>query len=90
LSFLLTLQGMIATAFAVAFLLGLLLPNRWKTIGWAVAALAAAFAAVRLAVSADRSLRILDIGFAALWAALGAFPGAALGSWIHRRFSRSE
>jgi uncharacterized membrane protein YfcA len=90
LSFLLTLQGMIATAFVVALLLGLLLPNRWKTIGWALAAVAAGFAAVRLTVSADQPLQILDIGYAALWAALGGFPGAALGSWIHRRFRGSE
>jgi hypothetical protein len=87
LSFLLSLQGMIAAAFVAGFAVGILLPKRWKTFAWAVPIAAALFAAVRLTHgSADPS----DILFAALWAALGSFPGAALGSWIRRRFSRSE
>jgi hypothetical protein len=90
LSFLLTIEGMIATAFVIAGVMGILLPKRWKTIGWVLPMLAAAFAAVRLVSLADhRSREGLDIPFAALWAALGAYPGAALGSWLHRRFIRS-
>jgi hypothetical protein len=80
LSFLLTLQGMIATAFVVALLLGLLLPNRWKTIGWALAAVAAGFAAVRLTVSADQPCKfwISDmLLFGRLWAVFRALRLAA-------------
>jgi uncharacterized membrane protein YfcA len=87
LSFLLTLYGMIGTAFVLALVLGFLLPKRWKTIGCVLPALAAAFAAVRLA--SGQSNEVTDIVFAALWAAIGAFPGAALGAWLHTRFSRS-
>ena len=85
-SFLLTIEGMLATCFVVAVVLGLMLPNRWKAVGWGLTALAAAYAAVRVAVSAGQ---VVDIPYAALWAALGAFPGAALGCWVHRRFKRS-
>jgi uncharacterized membrane protein YfcA len=83
LSFLLTIEGMLAACFVVAVILGLLLPDRWKTVGWALTALAAAYAAVRAILGAGQ---LTDIFFAALWAALGAFPGAALGSWVRRRF----
>jgi len=90
LSFLLTIEGMIAAAFVLGLILGFLLPSRWKSIGWGLAILAASFAAVRLTSLPDhQSTQVLDIAYAALWAALGAFPGAALGSWVHRRFKRS-
>jgi hypothetical protein len=91
LTFLLSIEGMITAAFVVGSVLGFLLPSRWKLIGCGLAVLAAAFAAVRLTSLADhQSTEVWDIAYAALWAALGAFPGAALGSWVHRLFGRSE
>jgi len=78
---------MIAAAFVAGFAVGILLPKRWKTFAWGVPIAAALFAGVRLT---QASAGASDLLFAALWAALGGFPGAALGSWIHRRFSRSE
>jgi uncharacterized membrane protein YfcA len=90
LTFLLTIEGMVAAAFVFGLVLGFLLPSRWKLIGGGLAVLAAAFAAVRLASLADhQSTEVFDIAYAALWGALGAFPGAALGSWVHRRLKRS-
>jgi prolipoprotein diacylglyceryltransferase len=89
LSFLLGIGGMIGAAFVVALVLAFLLPNRWITIGWVLAALAAAFAAVRQ-VTDPRAAEIVDIPYAALWAALGAFPGAALGSAVHKLLKRSR
>ena len=90
-SFLITIEGMLAAAFVVALVLGIILPKWWKTVGWVLPLLAAIFAAIRLTTSTEHSsTEGLDIPFAALWAALGAYPGAALGSWLHRRFSRSE
>jgi hypothetical protein len=86
LSFLLTIQGMIATAFVAGLVIGILLPRRWKTFGWGVPIAAAVFAAIRLT---QGSAEVSDILFAALWAALGGFPGAALGSWLRTRFDRS-
>jgi hypothetical protein len=91
LTFLLSIEGMVTAAFVVGLVLGFLLPSQWKLIGGGLAILAAAFAAVRLTSLADhQSTEVLDIAYAALWAALGAFPGAALGSWVHRLFGRSE
>jgi hypothetical protein len=90
LTFLLSIEGLLTAAFVVGLVLGFLLPSRWKLIGGGLAVLAAAFAAVRLTSLADhQSTDVLDIAYAALWGALGAYPGAALGSWIHRRFNRS-
>ena len=86
-SFLLTLPGMVATGFVAGLILGMAFANQWKTVGCALTALAAAFAAVRL-VTAPGS-QLFDIFFAALWAAIGAFPGAAVGSWIYSRLRRS-
>ena len=88
-SFLLSIEGMLAAAFVVALVLGILFPKRWKTTAWVLTGLAAAYAAVRLTFAAPGSAHVSDIIFAALWAALGAFPGAALGSWLQRRFRRS-
>jgi hypothetical protein len=81
LSLLLTIPGMIGTSFILGLLLGVLLPRRWKTIGWVLAALAALYAAVH------HSTEWADVFFAALWAAIGAFPGAALGSWLRQRMT---
>jgi hypothetical protein len=81
LSFLLTIPGMIAAAFIAGVVLGALLHKKWKLAGWAVTALAALFAAVH------HSTEWMDIFFAALWAAIGAFPGAALGGWLRRRIA---
>ena len=86
-SFLLTLPGMVVTGFVAALILGMVFARHWKAVGCALTALAAAFAAVRL-VTAPGS-QLFDIFFAALWAAIGAFPGAAIGSWIYRRFRPS-
>jgi uncharacterized membrane protein YfcA len=86
LSLLLSIQGLLTSAFIAGLILAFLLPARWKLVGCALAALAACFAAIRLIVG---SAEAADIPFAALWAALGAFPGAALGRWLGNRFSRS-
>jgi prolipoprotein diacylglyceryltransferase len=88
LSVLVTIPGMVATAFVVALVLGALMPARWKTIGWVLPLLAAAYTALRLATD-HGSAGWSDILFAALWAAIGAFPGAAIGSWLYSRFRRS-
>ena len=85
-SFLLSIEGMLASCFLVGLAAGAAMPKRWKTAGWGVTALAAAFAAVHVAVAGTP---LTDVLYAALWAALGAFPGAAGGSWIRRRVSRS-
>ena len=85
-SFLLSIEGMIAAAFVAGLVLGLAFSNRWKTVGWGLTGLAAAYAMVRLAT---HQANVPDIFFAAMWAAIGAFPGAALGSWIYRRFKRA-
>jgi uncharacterized protein YneF (UPF0154 family) len=87
LSFLLTIEGMLTTAFVAGLVLGFFLPRHWKATGWVLAGLAGLFAAIRLAE--QQSTQATDILFAALWAAIGAFPGAALGSWIARRLRRS-
>jgi hypothetical protein len=73
---------MIGAALVVALVLAFLFPSRWKVIGLALAVAAALFAAVRMV---GGSATGLDILFAALWAALGAFPGAALGRWLGER-----
>jgi uncharacterized membrane protein YfcA len=87
LSFLLSIEGMLGTAFVAGLVLGFLLPMHWKAVAAALTALAAAYAAVR--IIAGEASSALDIIFAALWAAIGAFPGAALGSWISGRLRRS-
>jgi uncharacterized membrane protein YjjP (DUF1212 family) len=86
LSFLLGIPGMLTSSFVAGLILALMLPGRWKLVGCALAALAAVFAATRFILG---SAQATDIPFAALWAALGAFPGAALGSWLRSRFTPS-
>lgn len=85
-SFLLSLPGMVGAAFVVALVLGWLLPERWKAVACVLAILAALFAVARIVFA---GAAVTDVLFAALWAAVGAFPGGAVGSWAYRRFSRS-
>lgn len=85
-SFLLSLPGMVGSAFVVALILGWLLAERWKTVACVLAILAALFAVARIVIA---GAAVTDVLFATLWAAVGAFPGAALGSWVRRRFTGS-
>ena len=86
-SFLLTIQGLLATGLVAGLLLGFAIPARWKLSALVITALAAAFAAVRIVLTNQAATEALDIFFAALWGALGAFPGAAAGSWLRNKLS---
>jgi hypothetical protein len=90
LSFVLTIQGLIAGSFVAALILGLIFSGRWKLAGCGLPILVGAAVAVWLTnLTVHHSTESLEIPFSAFWSFLGAFPGAALGSWLHRRFSRS-